>query len=128
MASSIEIGDGAGGRGTSTVRIEIIRSGTNIGTKDSSLPVLVNSNSGLVSEYKDLASGDNTITLPSESRAVYIQPPTGNTNTITFKGAAGDTGRKLNKTAWSHFAFDTDVTNFILNAGAAITGVSFEWS
>jgi hypothetical protein len=39
-----------------------------------------------------LASGDNTLAVPTNTVLVIVVPPTSNPNTLKWKGAAGDTG------------------------------------
>lgn len=82
-------------------------------------------------EIKTLASGANTITVPtggSTPTACTIIPPSGNSTSITFKGITGDTGVRLNNTDHTVIALDSSVTTFCLTAGASITGVRFLWT
>lgn len=72
----------------------------------------------------DLASGDNTVTVPGSVVGVVIVPPTSNTAALKLKGAAGDTGVQISKTRPTVVAWQTG-TSFILNAGAAVTGCQF---
>lgn len=80
-------------------------------------------------EVQDLSSGDNTITVPTGGSsvpvAVIIVPPAGNTDTLTLKGAGGDTGVGIKPTDPCCISLPSGATSFILNAGAAITGVRF---
>lgn len=72
----------------------------------------------------DLANGNNTITVPSNSVAVMIIPPTANTETLTLKGVNGDTGIALHLT--NPFIVSlSSVSSFVISAGNAITGVRF---
>lgn len=78
-----------------------------------------------------LASGANTITLPtggSTVTAATILPPTGNTQTLTFKGVTGDTGVGMHLTDPTTFAFASSVTTFCLTAGGTVTGLRIYWS
>ncbi len=82
-------------------------------------------------EIKTLSAGANTITVPTGGTtptAVTVLPPVGNTNLITLKGIAGDTGVALHKTDPTTIALDSTVTTFVLNAAAQITGARFYWS
>ena len=82
-------------------------------------------------EIKTLASGANTITLPTGGSTVVactMVPPTGNAVSITLKGVSGDTGIRLHNTDPSTLSFDSSVTTFVLTTGSAITGVRFFWS
>ena len=78
-----------------------------------------------------LASGVNTITPPtggSTPKAVTIQPPVGNLNTITLKGVSGDTGVILHKTDPTVIALNSPTSTFVLTASAQIVGVRLIWS
>lgn len=78
-----------------------------------------------------LANGDNTITVPTGGttpKCVTIVKPSDNATAITFKGVAGDTGRRLHDTDPDSISLHSTVTNFILNAGASITGVRLFWT
>lgn len=79
-----------------------------------------------------LAVGNNTITLPtggSTVKGATIIPPEDNENTITLKGVNGDTGIALNKVDPTTVTFDDPApANFVLTAGAEITGLRIIWS
>jgi len=83
-------------------------------------------------EVKALASGANTITVPSSTgvtvTSVTIVPPTGNTTSITLKGVTGDTGIALHLTDPTTIAIASSVTSFVLTTGAAIQAVRLFWS
>jgi hypothetical protein len=82
-------------------------------------------------EIKTLASGANTITVPTAGTvpaAVTIVPPSANTTSLTLKGVTGDTGVRIHNTDPTVIALDSSVTTFCLTAGASITGVRFIWS
>lgn len=68
-----------------------------------------------------LASGANTITLPTGTTGVTIIPSDVNTVALTFKGIAGDTGVALALTSPSSFGVAASVTTFVLNAASAVT-------
>jgi hypothetical protein len=81
----------------------------------------------------DLALGANTITLPVSVgmtvKAATIIPPSGNLQSITLKGIAGDTGILLHKTDPTSIGFDTPAPiSFVLTAGATINGVRIVWT
>lgn len=78
-------------------------------------------------ELIDLVLGNNTITVPSGATGVVIIPPTGNTDNITLKGVAGDTGFLLHDTNPSYIALGGSAS-FVLNAADTITGVRFIWT
>lgn len=82
-------------------------------------------------EIKTLASGANTITVPtggSTPTACVILPPTGNTTSITLKGVTGDTGIRVHNTDPFTVSLYSTTASFVLTAGATITGVRFYWS
>lgn len=75
-------------------------------------------------------AGDNTVTVPTAvaPKAVTIIPPSGNTQAITFKGVAGDTGVALHKTDPSSIGLDTGVASFVLHVAGTVTGLRLIWS
>ena len=82
-------------------------------------------------EIKTLASGLNTITLPTGGATVTsctIVPPSGNTTSITLKGVTGDTGVRIHNTDPTTITFHTTVTDFALTTGGIITGVRLYWT
>lgn len=82
-------------------------------------------------EIKTLASGLNTITVPTGGSTVVactIVPPVGNTTSITLKGVTGDTGIRIHNTDPTTVAIDPSATTFVLTTGAGITGVRLYWS
>lgn len=85
-----------------------------------------------VIELKTLASGANTITLPtggSTPTGATIIPPAGNLQTLTLKGVTGDTGILMHKTDPFSISFDTvPPASFVLTAGGTITGLRIVWT
>lgn len=82
-------------------------------------------------EIKTLASGFNTITIPTGGTvptACTIVPPTGNVVTITLKGVTGDTGVPLHLTDPTTIAFPSSSTTFGLTVSGTLTGIRFYWS
>lgn len=82
-------------------------------------------------EIKTLASGANTITVPTGGTtptSVTITPPTGNTQTLTLKGVTGDTGVGLHLTDPFTLSLAAATATFCLTAGNTITGVRFYWT
>ncbi len=77
----------------------------------------------------DLASGDNTITIPTGGSSVpvalIIIPPAGNTETLTLKGDAGDTGVAIKPTDPCCISLPSGASNPILNAGGIVTGIRY---
>lgn len=84
-------------------------------------------------EFKSLASGANTITVPiialiSIPTSVTIIPPAVNAVALTIKGVTGDTGVRIHNTDPTVIALDPSVTTFCLTAGSALAGVRFLWA
>lgn len=78
-----------------------------------------------------LASGNNTITVPTGGTtptACTILKPSDNTTAITLKGVAGDTGIRLHDTDPDTISIDDSVATFVLNAGAQLAGVRLVWT
>ena len=75
-----------------------------------------------------LATGFNSIPVPSTAAGVVIVPPSGSTTTLTIKGLTGDTGLPIAPSApfyWNFTAAGAQATIGIL-AGAAVT-VTLIW-
>lgn len=82
-------------------------------------------------EIKTLASGANTITVPtggSTPTACTILPPAGNIQTIILKGVTGDTGVGLHLTDPFTVSLASTTATFVLTAGGTITGIRLYWS
>lgn len=79
-----------------------------------------------------LTTGNNTITVPLVTgvtvKAATIIPPSTNTQTITLKGIAGDTGISLSLTEPSSIAFGTVPVSFVLTVGGNIDGLRIVWT
>lgn len=79
-----------------------------------------------------LAGGNNTITVPTVTgftvKAATIIPPSGNTQTLTLKGVAGDTGLTISKVDPTSIGFETAPATFVLNAGGTIDGLRIIWT
>ena len=126
MAVSLNIGTGANGAGASTLTTSCVYAQE--GATEAYRAVLANSNSPIQNELKNLASGVNTITVPTTAGGVIMQPLTSNTFTITLKGIAGDTGVLLAKTAPSILTFDNPPpATFVLTTSGIINGFRFVW-
>lgn len=79
-------------------------------------------------ENKALSNGNNTITVPTGATALTIMKPSGNTVTLTFKGAnASDAGVALHLTDPDTITVGSGVTQFVINATASVT-VRLFWS
>lgn len=89
------------------------------------------SNTAANEQTQNVAVGTNTtITIPTtpvQATGVIIIPPTSNTNILTLKGVAGDTGIAIAPAAPTFIPFATAVpASFVLNA-ASTTQVIFWW-
>lgn len=83
---------------------------------------LVNSDAPYGVTQITLASGDNTITIPTKATGCIIAFDPTSTTVKTLKGVGGDTGVVLAKAKWNVITFDsTPPANFIINSGAADT-------
>lgn len=80
----------------------------------------VSTGSGQIQQIT-LASGNNTITVPTSAIAATIVPPAGNTVALTLKGVNGDTGIALNVTDPTSIGLNGSVTTFVINAGSTVT-------
>jgi hypothetical protein len=115
---------------TSSVTLQVEFSGDNVENIIQS--ALDNTVSPGMNVIQSLVLGANTITAPVVTGIVVtgltIIPPSGNTNLITLKGIAGDTGVPLHLTNPSHIPLNTTFVSLVLNAAAAIVGVRLIWS
>lgn len=69
-----------------------------------------------------LASGLNTINIPSGTTFILVVLPTGNTQSVTLKGVTGDTGIPIQPAQGCVLFTPAPAdTTFVLTAGAAIT-------
>ena len=75
----------------------------------------------------ELASGDNTITVPVNATAVLINFVSTSVTDKILKGDAGDVGIALKPTGWLFFPIDIATSpTFIINSSAADTGLQTE--
>lgn len=112
-----------------TRQTQIVYSGDVVGTQ--TIDAADNASSPGVVELKTLASGANTITVPtggSVPTAVTIEPPAGNAVQLTLKGVAGDTGIALKLVDPTTIALAPAVVSFVINAASICTGVRLYWS
>jgi hypothetical protein len=72
-----------------------------------------------------IASGANTIAVPTGSSGFVFCPPSTNTFTLQLKGVSGDTGLSMPKATNSVYFFDTGnvPANFVITAGGSV-GIS----
>lgn len=74
----------------------------------------------------NLASGANTITVPTGATGVLIVPPASNAVTLTLKGVTGDTGIAVGLISPIFLSLNS-VSTFVITAGSAVT-VRLIWS
>ena len=104
-----------------------------VGLDQGTLPILTSQDFATAlgeAEYLDLANGNNTITRPTSPRAatgVIIIPPSGNTNALSIRGVAGDTGLSISPNRAFWWPMGTPPTNFVINSTGATNGVLFVW-
>ncbi len=67
----------------------------------------------------NLSSGDNTITLPTGTLLVILQPPAANAQTL---GLGASAALPIDPTAWSAFKLRASTASIVVNAGGAVTG------
>jgi len=115
---------------TSTCTTTIVYTGDVTGTE--TIAAATNAASPGSITIQNLASGLNTITVPVAAGAtptsVVIQPPTGNTQTITLKGVTGDTGVGVHLTDHLKLSLAATTTTFVLTTGGIINNVRFYWT
>jgi hypothetical protein len=77
-----------------------------------------------------LASGANTITVPTvpATTGCIIVLPSTNTAVVTLKGVSGDTGIAIGKTTTTLLNWDSTAapSSFVLNSAATQTGLTTE--
>lgn len=74
-----------------------------------------------------LASGDNTISVPTGAMGVVLAPAASSGVVLKLKGGAGETGFCLRTGEPSALALPTGTANLLLNA-SAVTIVGFHWT
>lgn len=69
-----------------------------------------------------IASGANTIAVPADASGFVFVPPSGNTDTLTYKGASGDTGTSMPKASWFMYLFDASdpPADIVIDAGGTV--------
>ena len=80
-----------------------------------------------------LAAGPNTISLPTGGTAplgATIIPPPGNTQALTLKGVAGDTGIAMHLTDPCSISFPVAAppASFVINAAGIVNGLRVIWT
>lgn len=106
---------------TGTITIAATVSGLPTGAKSFSFaygPIV-----GAVGEILDvpLATGNNTVTVPTGATWMLIAPPSGNTVQITLKGSSTDAGFALDLTRATLLPLPASTLSVILNASGTVT-------
>lgn len=106
---------------TGTVTIAATVNGLPTGAKSFSLaygPIV-----GAVAEILDvqLASGNNTVTVPAGATWMLIAPPSANTVQLKLLGTGTDSGFALDLTRATLLPLPTGTTSVILNAAGNVT-------
>lgn len=73
-----------------------------------------------------LATGDNTIAVPTGAKGVIVVPPSASVIVKKLKGIGGDTGFILRAASPSYLALPDSTATILLNASAGET-VSLVW-
>ncbi|HYE77355.1 MAG TPA: hypothetical protein VEI97_05150 [bacterium] len=127
--TTVSIGTGSGGFGTTTVRLTVDFVSATIANPSWNPPVLTNANAPGSAPITTLSSGANTITVPSLAGGVVFIPPTDNASvTLTLKGVSGDTGISISGKAWTVLTFPaTPPASFVINASGSLSGCYLIW-
>jgi hypothetical protein len=106
-----------------SVTIQGLLTGTTSGTQYVGPFVLVpNAAGNYATTEVTLASGANTITVPSWAAFAIIIPPTANAVALTLKGVTGDTGILIDLTSPSLLNFPaTPPASFVITAASLTT-------
>ena len=99
-------------------------SGQQTGTPEGSDTISLTISLGSVFEELPvaLASGANTITVPTGATGVIVIPPVANTVALTLKGIAGDTGIPLSLTQPSVLTFPASPpASIVVNAASLMS-------
>jgi hypothetical protein len=73
----------------------------------------------------NLVSGANTITIPTGTTTIIIQPPITNTVVLTLKGVTGDTGITISLTNIQVIQPTATTTSFVITAASTTTGLTY---
>lgn len=108
-----------------TGTITIAGSVTGLPAGSKTVGPLTISSAAAVGQQQDivLASGANTITVPSGATAAVIVFASASTSVKTLKGVTGDTGLIVSKVGKVVLQFDTSpIASFVINSSVADTG------
>ena len=67
-----------------------------------------------------LASGNNTLTIPSGTKLIVFVPPVANATALLLKGANGDTGVNMVPNQWAAIPYQSG--SVVINAAAQVSG------
>lgn len=118
------IGTGAGGDGQSQLTVQLQIANGSAGSQTFTFDILANANSQYDFRTVNLASGDNTITVPTTAAGVVLLAPATNAVAWKVKGNAGDTAIAQGLTGIHIETFPTSPpASILLNAGATLNGM-----
>lgn len=72
-------------------------------------------------QHVNLATGSNSISIPSGSEGIIFVPPSTNTAALTLKGVTGDTGILLHATNPSIIAVSSSTTVCVVSAATIVS-------
>lgn len=114
--------------GTSTVTISGTLVGGNTGSDTFATKSITNTSAAEYTQQINLASGFNSITVPSGVTGAYMLPPPANTQTLTLKGVTGDTGIAISPTAPCVIGFASSPPATIgITAGGTVNNFVIIW-
>src|SRR5205085_11438975 len=117
-------GRGSGGDGQSQLTVLLQIANGSAGSQTFTFDLFSNTNSQYDFRTVNLASGDNTIPVPTTAAGMVILAPTTNAVAWKVKGNAGDTSLAQCLTGMHVETFPASPpASFILNAGATLPGM-----
>lgn len=111
----------------SATRVTAVRFSGDV-TLDQSLAAASNASSPGMVQLVNLASGFNSISVPSGATAATLVPPSGNTQSLVLKGITGDTGLRIHNTDPTSLSLNSATTTIGITAGGTVTGLRIFWS
>lgn len=97
-------------------------------SSNNSFAAATNTASPAQDQLVTLTTGTTSVSVPSGAVACTIVPPATNTNSITLKGASGDTGIRLHNTDPTSLAFHSSVSAFSLVVATTTSDVRLHWT
>ncbi len=109
-----------------SLNIQGVVTGLNVGSYTvGPFTIATNASGNTATTALTLASGANTITVPSWASCCIIAPNSSNAVALTLKGVSGDTGIPLDLTAPSLVNFPgTPPASFVVTAGSTAATVT----